>query len=457
MISVFYDLETTDLERVGQILNFAFVAVDENLNPIESFAANVKISRLQLPRVGAILTNRTNVIEHQKTATHTEYEAVVAINEFLNKTIARANGAPIAMVGYNSASFDLDYLRTVFIRNGINPYNNRIVHKDLLLVSRHLMAFNDEFRELLFESAGEEKVRLKLEVLCKLFKLLDGAQDHESLSDVLLTIKLAEVFKNRFGVDARAFEPYQVKNLHDEAKASHTVLAEPLSSNFNRDKRCRSYPAILLDANERYALWVDLNKYAELKKKQTDTKGAIKWKKFVEHLVTKHDDHNEDDYSSLISEVREELEGINLGNYFSETDCDIEQFIFRIRPNEIDILGRAMRDGSIGSDYSSDMIQLHRRYLLENHTGALPLHLEAALMRYADYRYGGNLSLTSSSKDGAKKHPTLSMLLAEIDKAASSATAIEDQTLIEALRTHYMESEICKLSGQKLLSTGTQS
>ena len=111
-----------------------------------------------------------------------------------------------------------------------------------------------------------------------------------------------------------------------------------------------------------------------------------------------------------------------------------------------------MRDASIGNGYSTDMIQLHRRYLLENHSGNLTPDLETALSRYADYRYGGNLSLTSSSKDGAKKHPTLSMLLAEIEKAATSATASEDQTLIEALRTHYMQSEIYKVAGQELLS-----
>jgi len=452
MISVFYDLETTDLERVGQILNFAFVAVDVNFAPIESLTANVKISRLQLPRIGAILINRTNVLEHQKTATHTEYEAVMAINEFLNRIIARSNGAPISMIGYNSASFDLDYLRTVFIRNGINPYNNRILHKDLLLVSRNLMAFNDDFRELLFEGAGEEKVRLKLEVLCKLFELLDGSQDHESFSDVLLTIKLAAVFKNRFGVDVRVFEPYQVKTLHEAAKDTHTILAEPLSSNFNRNKRYRVYPAILLDANERYAIWVDLNRYVELKKKRADTKGAIKWKKFVEHLVTNHEDQGKDYYSRLISEVREELGDINLGNYFSETDCDIEQFIFRIRPNKINMLGRAMRDGSIGNDATIDMIQLHRRYMLENHMGSLTADLKIALGSYAEYRYGGNLSLTSSSKGNTKKHPTLSMLIAEIEEAANSATSSEDQILIEALRTHYQASEICKFAGARLFS-----
>jgi DNA polymerase III epsilon subunit-like protein len=456
MISIFYDLETTDLERVGQILNFAFIAVDDDLAPIESIAANVKISRLQLPRVGAILTNRTNVIEHQKIATLTEHEAVLKINEFLNRTIARAGGSSIAMIGYNSASFDLDFLRTVFIRNGINPYNSRVQHKDLLLVSRYLMAFNDNYREKLFANAGDDKVRLKLEGLCKLFGLLEGAQDHESLSDVLLTIELAKVYKNTFQVDVRQFEPYQVKELHNKTQSELHILAEPLSSNFKPDKRCRTYPATLLDANERYALWIDLAKYNTLKKKSLDPKGAIKWKKFVEHIVIKHDEPSEEDFTSAICEALEELKGINLGNYFTETTCDIEQFIYRIRPNEIDLLRNAMNAGSSTPNFTTDMNQLLKRFWLENYAQEPTAEFYTALERYAAYRYGGKLQLTNSSEDGAKIHATLPMLISEIEKAATTATSDEDKTLIDSLRKHYLKSDIYRVAGAKLMTLEEQ-
>jgi hypothetical protein len=68
------------------------------------------------------------------------------------------------------------------------------------------------------------------------------------------------------------------------------------------------------------------------------------------------------------------------------------------------------------------------------------------------YRYGGNLPLTNSSEDGAKMHPTLPALLDEIEKAAATASN-EDKYLIDALRTHYLESEIYKIAGSKLLES----
>ena len=449
MISVFYDLETTDLDTVGQILNFAFLAVDDDLHPIESISANIKISRLQLPRVKAILTNRTNVLEHQKVATHSEREAVFYINDFLNRIVAGAYGEPVALIGYNSSSFDLDFLRTVFIRNGINPYHRGVIHKDLLLVSRYLMAFNDTFREKIFAAADGTKVSLRLEVLCKLFGLLDGAQDHESLSDVLLTIELAKVFKTTFGVDVRTFEPYQVKELHTSRKGIAHALAEPLSSQFNPDKRCRTYPAALLDANERYALWIDLEKFAALRKKDSDLKEAIKWKKFAEHIVTKDQSPPADEYALLASEAQEQLKGTDLTNYFTETTCDIEQFIYRIRPNEIDLLGTAMRTGKAAPSFTTDMNQLLKRSWLENS--------DESLESYALYRYGGKLKLSSSADGETKIHPTLPALLEEIEEASTAASTesnVENSALIDALRTFYLESEIYQAAGTNLMQSG---
>lgn len=450
MISIFYDLETTDLERVGQILNFAFVAVDQNFQRIEALTANVKISRLQLPRVGAVLTNRTNVLEHQAKATVTEFEAVDAIHDFIERIIGQAKGEPVALIGYNSASFDLDYLRTTYIRNGVNPYYQRIANRDLLLGVRHLMAHSDPFREKLFGFAGDEKVRLRLESLCKLFGLLDGAQDHESLSDVLLTIKLAQTLKDQFGLDIRTFEPYQVAPLHRTAREQPVLLAEALTSNFSRDKRVKTYPALLLDANARYALWIDLAKYREAKAKGAELKESIKWRKFAEHLVVKHTEDLTDDFSMEVQSAKHDFQSLRLSNFFTETDCDIEQFIYRISPSQIDELQEAFSSGEmLASGASPEMVQLYRRFTLENHPGPLSAELSAMLARYAEYRYGGKLKLTSSGKDAVKRHPTLSALLAEISKAEAEATAA-DQPIVQALKRFYLESEIYQVAGERL-------
>lgn len=50
--AIFYDLETTDREFVGQILNYSFILVDEQLNVVRELNGDIRISRLQLPSRG---------------------------------------------------------------------------------------------------------------------------------------------------------------------------------------------------------------------------------------------------------------------------------------------------------------------------------------------------------------------------------------------------------------------
>ena len=70
MSYIFYDLETTDLNYCGQILNYAFVEVDEDWKEVSEFCGKVKISRTQLPNPYAILANRVNVLTHDGDPEH---------------------------------------------------------------------------------------------------------------------------------------------------------------------------------------------------------------------------------------------------------------------------------------------------------------------------------------------------------------------------------------------------
>jgi hypothetical protein len=169
-----------------------------------------------------------------------------------------------------------------------------------------------------------------------------------------------------------------------------------------------------------------------------------------------HDESGDEDFTAIMSEALEELEGINLGNYFSETTCDIEQFIYRIRPNEIDLLRNAMNASDSAPNFTSDMNQLLKRFWLENYAQEQTSEFNTALERYAVYRYGGNLKLTNASEDGAKIHATLPMLIGEIEKAATTATTDEDKTLIDSLRKHYLESDIYRVAGAKLMTLEEQ-
>jgi DNA polymerase III epsilon subunit-like protein len=450
MNSIFFDLETTDLERVGQILNFAIVVVDNNFQVIDTLKSKVKISRLQLPRISAILANRTDVTLHQQESSLTEYEAALQIQQFLKKH-SLGLGYSTPLIGYNSSRFDVDFLRTVLIRNGVNPYQGKVVTKDLLLLSRHLMATHSDFRERVFHYFGEDKVNLRLESLCKILNLTNEAQSHESFDDVMLTIGLAKYYLDVFQADIRTFEPYQIKHLHSHPRGSVFQIAEPLSSKFEKDKPYHTYPAVLLDNNDRYSIWINLRKFKENAEMEKNIETCLRWKKFAEHTVFPVDGNCEESWREVSSAALNKFQTVTIANYFGESNCDIEQFIYRIKPGEIAVLNSAIESRLLPERCSSDIKQLAKRHWLENYQGTPSEDFLDSLKLYAEYRYGGKLllrnckSLKVGEEDKIPSHPTLEQLISEIDKVLASDSSQEDKQLAQSLHKFYRDSELLKL------------
>lgn len=455
MISIFYDLETSDLNKVGQILNFAFVCVDDEFEIIETFHEKVRISKLQLPNPRAILANRIDVIEHQQEATLSESIAAEKIHDFLANVSSKTKTGKIPLIGFNSASFDLDFLRTVLIRNGFNPYYKNIVSKDLLLLARQLFAFNADFRNFFKEdSTTQNRINFKLESLCQRFKLLNGKQSHESLSDVILTINLAKKFAALFETDIRDFEPYQVRNLHEKSSQQAVKLIEPIKSHYNLDREpFISYPAVILDYNDRYALWVDLAKYMDLKKTGKDPRTSIKWKKIASDLLFSENLTDCQDFQKTICEIKTEFAQINLENYFTETDCDIEQHIYRIKPYEITELAGLINTYNFSATANADIKHLVKRHWLENFNGDPTPEYWESLRKYANYRYNGKLKLVNSDKDtdsdskkAALTHSTFNDLVEQIKNLKTdSALEENDLNLLDSLNEFYNNSDIGRL------------
>ncbi len=442
-ISIFFDLETSDLSPIGQILNYAFVAIDENFQVIDSLSDIVKISRLQLPRAGAVFANKTNVIEHQARAVLSEYQAIGKIDQFLVALTKRYPKATITLVGYNSSEFDLGYLRTVAIRNGINPYWPRIVNQDLLLLARHLLAANDDFREVFFKSSlgDNEKYSLRLERLCQMFGLLEGQQLHESLFDVNLTIELAKVFLNRFNADIRDFEPYQLRQLHSLPRGTKVVLGEPVRKGYGLDRRLECFEATLLDSSDRAALWVNLDLLREQQKSGEPIKRAVKWLKFADSLYQSVGDPVLGDPEAIEALAR--LEGVTLKSFFERPECYLEQHIYRFNINKIGLLKSALASGQPPTDKDADLHTLFRRFRIENSPNLDVADIRGSFERYVRLRYGGKM-LLSRSKEGNFFYPTYDELLSEITKPLETPGDLEaaDREILGALKSFYKSSEI---------------
>lgn len=443
--SIFYDLETSDLSPVGQIMNFCFSLVDQDFNIQGALHGTIRLSRLQLPRAAAILANKIDVIEHQKTAELSEAQAMNKIHAFIKSVVEKYGDNNVALIGYNSARFDLDYLRTSLIRNGLNPYF-KVRNRDLLFVSRKLSVSCRDFPRVA-SSESPEKLSLRLETLSKAFGLLEGKQVHESGDDVCLTIALARYYAKQYKIDVRDYLPYEPSALRQIGRG--TIFERELPEYNLKSSACfEKSPYILLDSNHRYALWINLNRHRELMSRQEAPERAIEFFKvdgsdFFSNLSVVKDE-------KLLIEARKALDSlsnVSLQNYFKESDCDIEAQIYRLDQNSISLLSRCMWHGEKNTKPSGDARRILTRFKLAN-ADESTVGLDAKLKEYAAYRYGGRMKVSRYSdavfEEGVQQegfHPTLSELFKEIEEIKNTGDA-QAQSLMQSLEHYYKSSSI---------------
>lgn len=457
MYAIFYDLETSDKNPIGQILNYSFIVVDSQLRTIDECSGLVRISRLQIPDCGAILANRTNVLVHQERAEHTELEAMRSIANFIRSCVQRAQGA-VALIGYNSSRFDLSYLRTSLIRNGINPYFDRkIVPRDLLHVVQKAYLVSAPFRELITKQRSSEKrLSLSLQTVGHAFGLLRGAQAHESREDVLLTVRIAEWLRDNCDLDATTFESYEGGKLHTTARTGSVYLVEEPEYDLEATSYSAKRPCTLLDADNRSALWIDLDRYAE-----TRDPACILWRSAAKNAFFVSPKAVSD--AELQARARAaigQFKNITLRNFFERSTCDIEQDIYRLDFDQLDLYIKAIAEndkGVLDGCPTPDAKILWTRHQLADPRASLDDPRMAEMLRkYALHRYGGALQLVRhvrDEKEGAF-HATLGEMVRQLTLAREAAIAqsnSEDQELLEALELFVRSSDIAKVAGKELL------
>ncbi len=207
MVFVFYDTETSSRDLLGQILSYAFIVTDETLTPIEECCGTIRLSRTQLPDIEAILVNKINITELQIHG-DPEYLAAKRIHNFLSEQIE--NYGKATLIGFNSNSFDLSFLRNLLIFHGLNPYfEGKLSNLDVLHMAKALAFQNpDTFPWILSENEdGNPYYAFKLEFLAKAFGVLQNTQSHDAKEDVELTINLVKAFQEKFNFSLAAFKP----------------------------------------------------------------------------------------------------------------------------------------------------------------------------------------------------------------------------------------------------------
>jgi exodeoxyribonuclease-1 len=213
MTFYFYDLETSGINpRAQRIMQFAGQRTDENFNPIgEPQNWLVRLTDEILPDPDAVMITG---ITPQKTLEEGYSEA-----EFLELFYGEVLQPDTVIVGFNTVRFDDEFMRMALWRNFYDPYEwqwqDGRSRWDLLDAVRMIRALRPEGIEWPFEPArtwgeSEHGKSLKsdsaeskelvptnrLELLTKVNGLLhDNA--HDALSDVLATISIAKLLKEK--------------------------------------------------------------------------------------------------------------------------------------------------------------------------------------------------------------------------------------------------------------------
>ncbi len=187
-----HDYETTGLNpSIDRPLQFAGLRTDENLLPVgEPLTIFCRLPSDILPTPEACIT--TGI-----TPQHT-IRVGLPEREFISQIHRQLSAPRTCAAGYNSINFDDEFTRFTLYRNFYDPYrrewdqgNSRWDIIDMMRLTKALRPEGFEWPE---KRAGEPSFRL--EDLAEINNIQQG-KAHEAVSDVLTTIELAKLVKQR--------------------------------------------------------------------------------------------------------------------------------------------------------------------------------------------------------------------------------------------------------------------
>ncbi|MFU8797935.1 MAG: exonuclease domain-containing protein [Gammaproteobacteria bacterium] len=187
---LFYDIETSGLNKAfDQVLQFAAIRTDSDLNEMERHEIWVRLSADTIPSPGAVITHH---ITPEATAQGLpEIEAIVKIHQLLNMpgTIS---------VGYNTLGFDDEFLRFSFYRNLLPPYTHQWANGcsrfDIAPLCPLYYLYKNECIKWPEDPDKPGKISLRLENLSRINQLADGSA-HNAMVDVVATLELAKLLR----------------------------------------------------------------------------------------------------------------------------------------------------------------------------------------------------------------------------------------------------------------------
>jgi exodeoxyribonuclease-1 len=192
MAFVFFDCETSGTNTAyGQILQFAAVLTDEQLNELDQFEIRSRLLPYVVPSPGAMWVNRITARDLIDDKYPSHYEMVQQIREKL------LSCSPAVFVGFNSLRFDEHLLRQAFYKTLhpiylTNTGGNSRCDAMRLLVAASVFAPN----AISVPTSETDRRTFRLDRVARA-NGFDQGNAHDAMCDVQATIHLCRRLANR--------------------------------------------------------------------------------------------------------------------------------------------------------------------------------------------------------------------------------------------------------------------
>jgi len=184
---LFYDLETSGLSPCfDQVYQFAAIRTDAQLNILDQVEYAVQPTRDIIPSPIAMLTHQLPL--ELLLAGIPEHQAIANVHALFNQ-------AGTISLGYNTLTFDDEFLRFNFYRHLLTPYTHQFKDGCGRMDILPMLVFYYLYKpDLLKWPMVEGKASLRLDALSKLNQLAEG-QAHHAMVDVKATHALARILQ----------------------------------------------------------------------------------------------------------------------------------------------------------------------------------------------------------------------------------------------------------------------
>ena len=192
MTFYWYDLETFGLDpRWDRIAQFAGIRTDASLEPIgEPLVSYCRITPDYVPSIESCLV--TGLVPQET------IEKGVREFEFISAILAEFSQPQTCVLGYNSLSFDDEFIRNALYRNFFEPYKREYEHGNSRWDIIDLVRVVHDLRPegIVWPHKEDGRPSFKLEELAAANEIVHD-RAHEALSDVYATIGMTKLIREK--------------------------------------------------------------------------------------------------------------------------------------------------------------------------------------------------------------------------------------------------------------------